>query len=173
MRTKTPASVSVVVNVGKESKKRRKVTRKRKPRTLAPGQLPPVRGIYDNANERALHFSNFPAHRVIHESMPAPPVATQAPVQQWFMNPPEFQGSPMIKAQGIEELGSALPNPNFFEPKREYTVGAAPQREGLGAELPHSPETFTVTQNPAFERRDYNLRQNPNRPNKFTPSAYK
>ena len=175
MKTKTKAaSVSVVVNVGKDRKRpRRKAVKKRKPGILAPGQLAPMRGIYDNANERAIHFSNFPAQRVIHENPPAGPAAPQqAPVQQWFMNP----GTPMLgPPPKVEEyLGSPIPRPNFPEPKVESYVVAPPQRPGLGAETPHTPETFKTNQNPAFsERRDYNLRANPKPQTRFTPAAWK
>ena len=174
MKTLTKAaSVSVVVNVGKDKKRpKRRSTRKRKPSVLAPGQIAPMRGIYDNANERAVHFSNFPAQRVIHENLPTPPTAPQAPVQQWFMNP----GTPMLgPAPKVEELlGSPVPRPNFPEVKSEYVVEAPLQRAGLGAEHPHTPETFKMAQNPAFsERREYNLRTNPKPQKKFTPSAWK
>jgi hypothetical protein len=137
-----------------------------------PGTLPPLRGIYDNANERASHFSNFPAQRVIHEA-PAlpPPPPPAAPVQQWFMNPPMMQTP--IKAEGVTELGAAHPNPNFYEPKREHETRAMPQVPGLGAARPHSPEGFKVSTNETFERRDYGLRRDPKKTEPFTPSAYK
>jgi hypothetical protein len=175
MKTKTKAaSVSVVVNVGKESKRKRKTTRKRKAAVLAPGQLAPMRAIYDNANERAIHFSNFPAQRVIHENLPTAPVAQQAPVQQWFMNP----GTPMLgPPPKVEEyLGSPIPRPNFPEIKREVIIGAPPQEAGLGAERPHSPESLNRPVSPERKVRGGNggLRTQPKGPReKLSPSPWK
>lgn len=174
MKTKTKAaSVSVVVNVGRDKKKpKRRSTRKRKLGVLAPGQVAPLRGIYDNANERAVHFSNFPAQRVIHESLPTAPTAPQTPVQQFFMNP---GATPLLGPPKVEELGSPAPRPPFYEPKVESYVAAPPQRQGLGAETPHTPETFKTNQNPTFsERREpYDLRPNPKPKAPYTPPAWK
>lgn len=176
MKTKTKAaSVSVVVNVGKDRKRpKRKAVKKRKPGILAPGQLAPMRGIYDNANERAIHFSNFPAQRVIHENVPTPPVAQQAPVQQWFMNP----GTPMLgPPPKVEEyLGSPIPRPNFPEPKIETYVVAPPQRPGLGAERPRSPESLNNAATPQLKVRGGNggLRTQPKGPReRLSPAAWK
>jgi hypothetical protein len=161
MKTKAKAAVSVVVNVGKEVKRR--VTRKRKPRRTINGlPMPPLRGIYDNANERAIHYSNFPAQRVIHEQ---PPNAyAQPPVQQWFMNPP----TPQLKLESpkVEDvsnyLGAAIPQPNFNEPKAEFKTDSNPLFNG-GAEQPHVQESFV--------RSPYNLRPDPRRLPPYTPRS--
>ena len=143
MKSKTVGSVTVNVNVGKDGKKKptkRRASRKRKPVVLAPGQIAPLRSIYDNANERAVHFSNFPAQRVIHETPPpATTTPAPAPVQQYFMQPPSIQQSPMVNATGVQDVfGSPIPRPNFSIARTMTT--APPQTPGLGAARPHSPE---------------------------------
>ena len=158
------SSVKVVVNLAVPKKKR--APRKRK---TTRGNLPPIRGIYDNANERATHFSNFPA-RVIYE--PQPNAYANPPVQQFFMDPQTKLIGPShdhsVKVEEVSLLGAQTPRPSFNEPKVRLSFGSYEEKPKgtpipFGVKAPHQPEA------PAFfgdREPHYNLRPNP-KPNQF------